>query len=69
MHLDVNVNGMQWINIIRIIEYHFVSLHELFECVVGNNVEVWITNKDTQTLCNLFIFCDFQSQSRRFHCN
>jgi hypothetical protein len=23
---------------VRVIEYHFVSLHELFKCTIGNNV-------------------------------
>jgi hypothetical protein len=41
----------------RVIEYRFVSLHELFKCIVGINVEVWIMNKGTQTFCKfLFIF-------------
>jgi hypothetical protein len=39
---------------VRVNEYHFVSLHEVFECIVGNNVEVRIMNKGTQTLCNYF---------------
>jgi hypothetical protein len=32
---------------VSITEYHFVSSHELSECAIGNNVEVWITNKGT----------------------
>ncbi len=43
---------------VKVIEYHFVSSHELFECTVRNSVEIWITNKGTQTLGKFFfIFC------------
>ncbi len=44
---------------VRVIEYHFVSSHELFECVIKNNVEVWIPNKGTQTLCKFFFILHF----------
>jgi hypothetical protein len=54
---------------VKVIEYHFVSSHELFECAVGNNVEVWILNKGTQILYNFLFICVFQSLSRRLHCN
>jgi hypothetical protein len=35
---------------VRVIEYHFVSSHEVSECAIGNNVEVWISNKGAQIL-------------------
>jgi hypothetical protein len=41
------------------IEYHFVSLHELSECTIGNNVKVWIPNKGTQSLCKFFFILRF----------
>jgi hypothetical protein len=44
---------------VKVIEYHFVSSHELFECVVRNNVEIWISNKSTQILYKLFFICAF----------
>jgi hypothetical protein len=44
---------------VKVIEYHFVSSHELFECAVGNNVEVWILKKGTQTLCKFFFILRF----------
>jgi hypothetical protein len=31
---------LQWIIMVKVIEYHFVSSHELSKCVGGNNVEV-----------------------------
>jgi hypothetical protein len=46
----------------RVIEYHFVPSHEIFECAIGNNVEVWITNKGTQILYNFFKILHFLSQ-------
>jgi hypothetical protein len=50
----VNVNVLQWINMVKVIEYHFVSSHELSECVIENNVKVWITNKKYS---NFLQFC------------
>jgi hypothetical protein len=55
---------IQWINIVRIIEYHFVSLHELSECAIGNNVKVWTTNKGTQTFWN-FLFIVFSNPNKK----
>jgi hypothetical protein len=46
-------------NMVRVIEYHFVSSHELSKCVVGNNVEVWITNKSTQILYKFLFILRF----------
>jgi hypothetical protein len=58
LKLNVSVNVRQWINMVRTIEYHFVSLHELLECALENIVEIWIPRKHTQTLYNyLFILC------------
>ncbi len=50
---------------VKIIEYHFVSSHELFECTIKNNVEVWIRNKGTQTLCNFFFNFAFSSPNQK----
>jgi hypothetical protein len=36
----LKLNVLQWINMVRVIEYHFVSLHEFFKCTIGNNVEI-----------------------------
>jgi hypothetical protein len=44
---------------VGVIEYHFVSLHELSERVVGHNVEVWILNKSTQTMYKFFFILCF----------
>jgi hypothetical protein len=44
---------------VRVIEYHFVSLYALFKCIVGSSVEVWIMNKGTQILCKLFFILHF----------
>jgi hypothetical protein len=44
---------------VRVIEYHFVSSHELSKCVIGNNVEVWIMNKGTITFCKFFFILHF----------
>jgi hypothetical protein len=52
---------------VRVIEYHFVSSHELFECIVGNNVEVWISNKSTQTLYKFFFILCFPVQIKILH--
>jgi len=54
-------------DMVKVIEYHFVSSHELSKCIIRNNVEVWISNKGTQTLCNLYLFCAFRSQSKILH--
>jgi hypothetical protein len=40
MNAYVSVNVLQWINMVKVIEDHFVSLHELSECAVVNIVEV-----------------------------
>ncbi len=53
------MNVLYYINMVRIIEYHFVSSHELFECTIRNNVEIWITNKGTQALCKFFFILHF----------
>ncbi len=39
---------------IKVIEYHFVSSHELSKCVEGNNFEIWISHKGTKTFCKFF---------------
>jgi hypothetical protein len=44
---------------VRVIEYHFVSLHDLSKCAIENNVEVWIPNKGTQTLYKFFFILQF----------
>jgi len=54
---------------VRVIEYHFISSHELFERVIRNNVEVWIPHKGIKISTNSSLFCNFQSQSKRLHYN
>jgi hypothetical protein len=38
MHMLKNKCKCEWINMVRVIEYHFVSSHELSECAIKNNV-------------------------------
>jgi hypothetical protein len=44
---------------VKVLEYHFDSSHELYECVVRNNVEIWILNKSTQILSKFFFILSF----------
>jgi hypothetical protein len=50
---------------VRVIEYHFVSSHELSKCIVRNNVEVWILNKSTQTFYKFLIYFVFSSPNKK----
>jgi len=35
-----------------------------FECTIKNNVDVWISNKDTQTLCKFFFILHISSPNQ-----
>ncbi len=56
---------LQWINMVRVIEYHFVFSHELSKWAIWNNVEVWISNKGTQTLYNFIFILHFSNPNKK----